>query len=40
MLASGVCHRDLHVLDGDWAVDPPVVFGHEGFAQVEAVGAA
>jgi S-(hydroxymethyl)glutathione dehydrogenase/alcohol dehydrogenase len=39
MLASGVCRSDLHVLDGDWAVDPPVVLGHEGFAQVETVGA-
>jgi S-(hydroxymethyl)glutathione dehydrogenase/alcohol dehydrogenase len=39
MLASGVCRSDLHVIDGDWAVEPPVVLGHEGFAQVEAVGA-
>lgn len=39
MLASGVCRSDLHVLDGDWAVDSPVVLGHEGFAQVDTVGA-
>ena len=39
MLASGVCRSDLHVVDGDWATEPPVVLGHEGYGQVEAVGA-
>ena len=38
MLASGVCHSDLHVLDGDWARPVPVVMGHEGAGIVEAVG--
>jgi S-(hydroxymethyl)glutathione dehydrogenase / alcohol dehydrogenase len=38
MLASGVCRSDLHVVDGDWTVTPPVVMGHEGFAEIEAVG--
>ncbi len=38
MLASGVCRSDLHVIDGDWTVAGPVVLGHEGFAEVEAVG--
>ncbi len=38
MLASGVCHSDLHVLDGDWARPAPVVMGHEGAGIVEAVG--
>jgi S-(hydroxymethyl)glutathione dehydrogenase/alcohol dehydrogenase len=38
MLASGVCRSDLHVLDGDWSVVPPIVLGHEGFAEVESVG--
>ncbi len=38
MLASGVCRSDLHVIDGDWAVEPPVVLGHEGFGRVDAVG--
>jgi S-(hydroxymethyl)glutathione dehydrogenase/alcohol dehydrogenase len=37
MLASGVCHSDLHVIEGEWAVDPPLVLGHEGCAEVEAV---
>jgi S-(hydroxymethyl)glutathione dehydrogenase/alcohol dehydrogenase len=38
MLASGVCRSDLHVIEGDWKCAPPVVLGHEGFAEVESVG--
>ncbi|MFI5253833.1 MAG: alcohol dehydrogenase catalytic domain-containing protein [Candidatus Limnocylindrales bacterium] len=38
MAASGVCHSDLHVVDGDWARPAGVVLGHEGAAVVEAVG--
>jgi S-(hydroxymethyl)glutathione dehydrogenase/alcohol dehydrogenase len=38
MLASGVCHSDLHVVDGEWGDTPPVVLGHEGCAVVEEVG--
>ena len=40
MRASGVCHSDLHVVNGDWPTDPPVVLGHEGAGVVEAVGPA
>jgi S-(hydroxymethyl)glutathione dehydrogenase/alcohol dehydrogenase len=36
--ATGVCHSDLHVLDGDWPADAPMVLGHEGAGTVEAVG--
>jgi S-(hydroxymethyl)glutathione dehydrogenase/alcohol dehydrogenase len=36
--ASGVCHSDLHVVDGDWPVPTPVCLGHEGAGTVEAVG--
>jgi S-(hydroxymethyl)glutathione dehydrogenase/alcohol dehydrogenase len=36
--ASGVCHSDLHVVDGDWERPMPVVLGHEGAGLVEAVG--
>lgn len=36
--ASGVCHSDLHVVDGDWPRPTPVVMGHEGAGVVEAVG--
>ena len=38
MLASGVCHSDLHVRDGDWERPGPIVLGHEGAGLVEAVG--
>ena len=36
--ASGVCHSDLHVVDGDWPRPAPVVMGHEGAGVVEAIG--
>ncbi len=39
MLASGVCHSDLHVRDGEWDRPTPIVLGHEGAGIVEAVGA-
>src|SRR4051794_1197160 len=39
MLASGVCHSDLHVRDGDWERPGPIVLGHEGAGLVDAVGA-
>jgi S-(hydroxymethyl)glutathione dehydrogenase/alcohol dehydrogenase len=39
MTASGVCHSDLHVRDGDWERPGPIVMGHEGAGVVEAVGA-
>ena len=38
MEASGVCHSDLHVIEGEWEERPPIVLGHEGFGVVEAVG--
>ncbi len=38
MLASGVCHSDLHVRDGEWDRPTPIVMGHEGAGRVEAVG--
>jgi S-(hydroxymethyl)glutathione dehydrogenase / alcohol dehydrogenase len=38
VLASGVCHSDLHVLEGEWPAPLPVVLGHEGAGVVEAVG--
>ena len=39
MAASGVCHSDLHTLDGTHPYPLPVVLGHEGAGVVEAVGA-
>jgi len=40
IIASGVCHTDLHAADGDWPVKPTVPFipGHEGAGIVAAVG--
>jgi Zn-dependent alcohol dehydrogenase len=38
MLASGVCHSDLHVRDGEWDRPGPIVMGHEGAGVVDAVG--
>ena len=38
MVASGVCHSDLHVVDGEWARPRDVVLGHEGAAIAEELG--
>lgn len=38
MAAAGVCHSDLHVIDGEWERPSDVVMGHEGSAWVESVG--
>lgn len=39
--ATGVCHTDLHAVDGDWPVKPimPLIPGHEGVGTVAAVGS-
>lgn len=39
LVASGVCHSDLHHMRRDTATLPPVVLGHEGAGIVKAVGA-
>jgi propanol-preferring alcohol dehydrogenase len=40
VVASGVCHTDLHAADGDWPLkpSPPFVPGHEGVGFIEACG--
>ena len=40
IVASGVCHTDLHAAEGDWPVKPvlPFVPGHEGAGIVAALG--
>ncbi|WP_344655946.1 alcohol dehydrogenase AdhP [Catenulispora subtropica] len=40
MLASGLCHTDIHAANGDWPVKPrpPFTPGHEGVGIVEKVG--
>lgn len=39
--ACGVCHTDLHAINGDWPVKAtlPLIPGHEGVGTVAAVGA-
>ena len=36
--ASGVCHSDLHFVDGFYSMATPAVLGHEGAGVVEEVG--
>lgn len=40
VIASGVCHTDLHAAEGDWPVkpEPPFVPGHEGIGEVIELG--
>lgn len=36
--AAGVCHSDLHFIEGLWPFPPPAVLGHEAAGVVEEVG--
>ncbi len=38
--ACGVCHSDLHAIEGDWTPLPnlPLIPGHEATGHVAAVG--
>jgi propanol-preferring alcohol dehydrogenase len=40
LITSGVCHTDLHAVEGDWPVkpNPPFIPGHEGVGEVVALG--
>lgn len=40
LVASGVCHTDLHAAEGDWPIkpSPPFIPGHEGVGTVVALG--
>ena len=40
LISTGVCHTDLHAVQGDWPVkpSPPFIPGHEGVGRVVAVG--
>ena len=40
IICTGVCHTDVHAVDGDWPVkpQPPFVPGHEGVGVVAALG--
>lgn len=39
VLACGVCHTDISVLNRPFPVDQPIVLGHEGVGIVDAVGS-
>lgn len=41
IVSSGVCHTDVHAVDGDWPAkpQPPFIPGHEGTGVVAALGA-
>ncbi len=38
VVASGICHSDLHFLDGTWPASYPMLLGHEAAGVIEAVG--
>ena len=40
LVATGVCHTDLHAAEGDWPVQPtpPFIPGHEGVGEVVKLG--
>ena len=38
--ACAICHSDLVYVDGGWAVEYPVVLGHEAAGQVVAIGTS
>ena len=37
--AAGMCHSDIHVIDGVIASAPPVTLGHEIAGEVDEIGA-
>ena len=41
IIACGVCHSDLHLVNGDWPLKPelPIILGHEGIGYVTEVGS-
>ena len=40
LIATGVCHTDLHAMHGDWPIKPtlPFIPGHEGVGEVIEIG--
>ena len=36
LISSGVCHTDLHAVEGDWPVkpSPPFIPGHAGVGKI------
>ncbi|MGD9064196.1 MAG: alcohol dehydrogenase catalytic domain-containing protein, partial [Desulfobacterales bacterium] len=40
VMASGICGTDIHILEGSFVADYPVIPGHEFAGIVEQVGTA
>jgi S-(hydroxymethyl)glutathione dehydrogenase / alcohol dehydrogenase len=38
VMATGVCHSDWHIMNGDWQLPLPMVLGHEAAGIVQDVG--
>lgn len=38
MVATGICHSDLHLMHGDWGGTLPMLAGHEGAGIVDCIG--
>lgn len=38
LVATAICHSDIHTIRGEWAGEVPVIVGHESAGIVEAVG--
>jgi Zn-dependent alcohol dehydrogenase len=38
LAASGVCHSDLHAVEHGFAARYPLLLGHEGAGEIDAVG--
>jgi aryl-alcohol dehydrogenase len=39
IVATGICHSDVSVINGDLPLPTPIILGHEGSGIVEAVGS-
>jgi S-(hydroxymethyl)glutathione dehydrogenase / alcohol dehydrogenase len=39
VMATGICHSDWHIMNGDWPLPLPMVLGHEAAGIVDEVGA-
>ena len=39
LAATAICHSDVHLLQGEWGGEVPVIAGHESSGTVEAIGA-
>src|SRR5688500_16576311 len=36
--AAGLCHSDLHIIEGQFPFPAPLTLGHEGAGEVSAIG--